>query len=76
MSPKLNRFSVLSQDREAEARFGSTPVPGKIGAALGEARPVGRAMAGGFGGAAAGPPADYRQLFVGNVSQTKSSSPA
>lgn len=65
-------FLKFLQDRETEARFGATPVPGKIGMAMAgqgfNAQPPPRpphhnAWAG--GGSAGGP---GNQLYVGNVS--------
>jgi len=78
VSPPSIRQAIhsLSQDRETEARFGATPVPGKIGMAMAgqgfNAQPPPRpphhnAWGGGAGGAAAtGNPGN--QLYVGNVS--------
>lgn len=66
----LGRPVFIREDREAEARFGAAPVPGKIGAAFGEARPLGRPVGAGFGTPHTGPPVDYRQLFVGNLPYT------
>ncbi|KAJ9100648.1 hypothetical protein QFC21_003693 [Naganishia friedmannii] len=74
--PILGRPCFIREDREAEARFGATPIPGKIGVAMGEAPPFrGAPFAGrgGFGGGFGGPahnPTEYKQLFIGNLPLT------
>lgn len=67
-----------SQDRETESRFGATPVPGKMGAAMASTGLHGppprpsfhNQLAGGgaAGGAPGAPGTTGNQLYVGNVS--------
>lgn len=52
--------AVDVKDREETARFGATPIPGKIGMALGESRH--------FTGQPGVPNPNNRNVFVSNVS--------
>lgn len=58
----LGRPVYLREDREAESRFGATPVPGKIGAAMAGNGNVPPPR--GYNGGAANP---GNQLYVGNL---------
>jgi len=65
----LFTYKFLPQDRENEARFGATPVPGKIGMAMAgqglNAAPPPRPPSHNYFGTHANP---GNQLYVGNVS--------
>ncbi|KZV98163.1 RNA-binding domain-containing protein [Exidia glandulosa HHB12029] len=67
--PLLGRPVFIREDREGEARFGATPVPGKIGAAMAgmgyTSQPPPRPASHNVYGGATGNPGN--QLYVGNL---------
>ncbi|EJC97633.1 RNA-binding domain-containing protein [Fomitiporia mediterranea MF3/22] len=69
--PLLGRPVFIREDRETEARFGATPVPGKIGMAMAgqgfNAQPPPRYGGSGGGGGGGGGGNPGNQLYVGNL---------
>lgn len=73
--PLLGRPVFIREDREGEARFGATPVPGKIGAAMAgqgyttqpPPRPPSHNVYGGGGSGGSGGGNPGNQLYVGNL---------
>ncbi|KAL5522607.1 hypothetical protein ACEPAG_8624 [Sanghuangporus baumii] len=69
--PLLGRPVFIREDRENEARFGATPVPGKIGMAMAgqglHAQPPPRSSSYGGGGGSGGGANPGNQLYIGNL---------